>query len=214
MTMKNKDFREQSLWTLQCRLKYSEKELQLHEILLQWAEQKRMTMNISYLMSVEKQNDDRDASSKIDQKTDSDSRRKKRVKTFLFLDDVKISKVKLKRSIEQVQKRATSRIEATIENFIMTLRSSIHEISRHRQIKSRSHKIEALFCQRRSQRMFKAERFVQSNAESSTRSLHKRSSSQTSFKRLQFTSEDVITRSERVSRRSTRWISKWRNSAA
>lgn len=214
MTTKNRDFRKQSLWALQCKLKYSEKEIRLHEILLQWAEQERMAMNINYLMPVEEQNDDRNASSKIGQGADSGSRRKRRMKISLFLDDVKISKVKPKRSTGQVQKRATSRTEATIEDFIMALKSSIHEISRHRQIKSRSHKTEALFCQRRSQRVFKAERFVQSNAESSARPLHKRSSNQTSFKRSQPTSENIITRSGRVSRRPTKWISKWRNSAA
>lgn len=208
MRAENRDFREQSLWALQCRLEYSEKEIRLHEILLQWAEQERMAMDISYLVPVEEQNDDRDASSKIGQGAGSGSRRKRRVKTPLFLDDVKISKVKPKRSTGQVQKRATSRTEATIEDSTMAFGSSIHEISRHRQIKSRPHKTEAPFCQRRPQRVSKAGRPVQSNAESSARPLHKRSSSQTSFKRSQPTSEDVITRSGRVSRRPTMWVSK------
>lgn len=165
-------------------------------------------MDISYLVPVEEQNDDRNASSKISQGAGSDSRRKRRVKTPLVLDNVKISKVKSKRSTGQIQKRAKSRTETTIEDFIMALKSSIHEISRHRQIKSRPHKTEASFCQRRSQKMSKAKRFVQSNAELLARPFHKRSSSQTSFKRSQPTSEDVITRSGRVSRRPTRWVSK------
>ena len=58
------------------------------------------------------------------------------MKIFLIFDDVKISKIKSKKSIEQIQKRATSKIEFIIEDFIITLKNNIFEISKYRQIKS------------------------------------------------------------------------------
>lgn len=216
MEAEDRGFREHNLWALQCRLEYSESEMRLHEILLQWAKQERMAMDISYLVPVEEQNDDRDASSKVGREACSGSRRKRRVKTPSVLGDVKVSKAKSRRSIGQLQKRATSRTEATIEDSAVALGSGIHQISRHRQVKSRPHKTEAPLCQRRPQRVSKAGRFVQSNAESSARPLygagHKRSSGQASFKSRQSlrwsqsASEDVMTRSGRVSRRPMRWV--------
>ena len=211
----DRDFRERNLWALRCRLEQSESQIRLHEDLLQWAQQERMAMGDSHSVPVEMYNDDRDASSKVDRGACSSSYRKRRVENSSVLDNVKISKVKPKKSTRQPQK-CTNRTEATIEESAVALDDKNYQVLRRRQVKSRHHKTETPLRQRRSHRIFKTERSVRSNAKSSARPIrgagHKQSSNQASFKSRQSqkwsqpTFENVITRSRRASQRPMRWV--------
>ena len=199
----------------QYRLEYTEQKLRWHETLLQWATQERMAMDISYPVPAEKYNDGRNASPKVDRGACSGSRQKRRRKTPSILGDVKILKAESKRLTGPRRKRTTSKTEFTIEDSAAASESSIHQVSRRRQVKPRPNKIETSLRQRRPQKVSKAERFAHANAKSPARPTrragHKRSQGQAPSKSRQplrwskFTSEAVSTRSGRVSRRPMRW---------
>ena len=185
----DRDFRKRNFWALRCRLEQSERQIRLHEGLLQWAKQERMAMDDSHSVPVELYNDDWDVSSKVDREGSS-SYRKKRVDNSWIFGNVKISKAKPKKSTRQPQKCTTKRIEATIEESAVALDDKNYQVLRRRQIMSRHHKTETSFRQRSSHRIFIKNRSVRSNAKPTRRPIrgvgHNRSSNQASFKSRQF----------------------------
>ena len=96
---------------------------------------------------------------------------KKRIKKFSIFDNVKISKIKSKKSIRQPQKCMTKKIEIIIEKFVVILNDKNYQILKRRQIKFHHHKTETLFRQCHSHKIFKTKQSVRFTAKSSTKSI-------------------------------------------
>jgi len=148
----------------QQRLECAEWKLQQHEILLQWTEEERRAMDISYPVLAEEDSDDWDASPKVVRATCAGSRRKRRAEMLTVLGNVKISKAKPKERKGQLRKRTTSGPESTMEDSAAAPQSSIRQEPKRRQAKPRPSKTEAPPRQRRLQRVSKVARFTQPDA--------------------------------------------------
>ncbi len=109
----------------QQRLEYTEWKLQQHKILLQWTEEERMAMDISYPVPAKEDSDDVDALPKVVRATCAGSRRKRQAKTLTVLGDVKISKAKPKKREGQLRTRTILGLGSTIEDSAAAPQSSI-----------------------------------------------------------------------------------------
>ena len=195
----------------QQRLEYAEWKLQQHETLLQWTEQERVAMDVSYPILAEEDCNEMGASPKLVQATYASSRRKARAERRKVLDNVKILDAKWKERKRQVRKRTTSGPESAVHESAVVPQSGIQQEIEGRQAEHRPIKTEAPPCQHPLQRVSKVARFTHANAKSQTgrfsEAMHKRCPCQCwqPLRRSQLTCEGVRTRSGRISRRPVRW---------
>ncbi|KAK5011578.1 hypothetical protein LTR28_012895 [Elasticomyces elasticus] len=187
------------------------RDLERHNILLQWIEQEWRAMDAGYPTPVQKDNDDHGAAAKAVRRTSARYRQKRRPEASMVLGKVRVSKAKPKKWTTKFQKSKAPELEHAIPQ------SSIPQAPKRRETKPRrTQKEETPIRQLLPQRVSKAKRFADARAKSSPETQRcgvwqirspdrARCQRRPAPQRPQPAPENVMTRSGRITRPAVRW---------
>ncbi|KAK4990624.1 hypothetical protein LTR66_006748 [Elasticomyces elasticus] len=193
------------------------RDLERHNILLQWIEQEWRAMDAGYPTPVQRDNDDQGAAAKAVRRTSARYRQKRRPEASMVLGKVRVSKAKPKKWTTKFQKSKAPELEHAIPDSDAIPQSSIPQASKRRDTKPRrTQKEETQLRQILPQRVSKAKRFADARAKSlpetqrcdvwQIRSPDRaRCKRQPAPQRPQPAPENVMTRSGRITRPAVRW---------